>query len=278
MRNLTATQLIQPPPETGKGSETSGQVRVRQHVNPLARRWSQPTTLPCDWYSTAFEDVTLPLVVDLGVAKGRFILNLAKRDRSRNFLGLEIREPLVHQANRVAADAHLRNVFYISCNVNVALASLLKDVPTGVLTEVYIQFCDPWFKKRHAKRRMVNDSLVQELFTMLHSAYVSDKNRADRFVFLQTDVLEVAHQMTSFFDCHQGFERLGQRHGLDQNQNLWLLRNPIGVPTEREITVQNNHGDVYRALYRLHRVRSFTESGDSKKIPFGYSQETQLIE
>lgn len=259
MKPPTAAQLIQPPPDTGQGSQESGQVRVRQHVNPLARRWSQPIALPPQWYQLAFEDPSLPLSVDLGVAKGRFLLKLAARHPTRNFLGLEIREPLVHQANRVAADNNLRNLFYVACNANVSLASVLADAPDGVMRDVFVQFCDPWFKKRHAKRRMVNASLVDDIFSALRKSADCDcAVVGERSVFMQSDVAEVAHEMRSLFDDHNGLRRVGAGDGMEVDECGWLLQNPLGLPTEREIAVLNKHGDVYRALYKLN-----SSSGES---------------
>lgn len=249
-RPLTLAQQIQPPPETGQGSVENGQVRVRQHVNPLARRWSQPLQLPDAWYSQAFQDPCLPLVVDVGVAKGRFLAKLAAADTSRNFLGLEIREPLVHQANRAAANAGLGNLFYLACNANVSLAHVLADAPKGVLREIYVQFCDPWFKKRHAKRRIVNPPLVDEIFHALRRAQGEDSEHR-RKVFIQSDVLEVAVEMRTYFDEHGGFKRLGESDELECDVDGWLVRNPLGLPTEREIAVFNKGGVVFRALYTI---------------------------
>lgn len=223
---------------------------MRQHVNPLARRWSQPLALPDEWYSQVFRDPSLPLVVDLGVAKGRFLAKLAAVDSTRNFLGLEIREPLVHQANRVAADAGRSNLFYLACNANVSLARVLADAPAGVLRDVYVQFCDPWFKKRHAKRRMVNPPLVEEIFRALSRA-AEDGDCEKQRVFIQSDVEEVAIEMRDFFDEHSGFRRLGETERLACVDNGWLSENPVGTPTEREIAVLKKGGKVYRALYVL---------------------------
>lgn len=235
---LHASQ-IQPPPASGKGSSShSGQVRVRQHVNPLARRWSQPVTLPPNWYSLAFEDPTLPLSLDLGTAKGRFLLRMARRHQQRNFLGLEIREPLVHQANRVAAEQGLGNVWYLACNANVSLGNVLTGVPTGVLKEVYVQFCDPWFKKRHAKRRMVNEGLVEAIYSGL-------KGGGGR-VFVQSDVEEVALEMRQTFEAHGGFR--GVKEAGDGG-SVWLQENPLEERTEREVAVMNKGGQVMRAMF-----------------------------
>lgn len=253
MPGLKSAQMMQPPPATGLGSIEGGQIRVRQHLNPLSHRWSQPVELPSNWYETAFQDTSLPLVVDLGVAKGRFLLKLAAKDKSRNYLGLEIREPLVHQANRCAVDAGLTNLFYIACNANVSLASVLDDCPEGVLRDVYVQFCDPWFKKRHAKRRMVNMPLVEDI----HNAMRMSRKQAagdwkgEQVVFMQSDVIEVAEEMRYIFDSHGGFKRIDDNETLPVNSGEWLVDNPLGLPTEREIAVLKKDGQVYRALYHL---------------------------
>lgn len=250
-RRLTAAQLIQPPPETGKGSLQAGQVRVRQHVNPLARRWSQPVDLPAGWYARAFANPTLPLVIDVGVAKGRFLTRLAAQDASQNFLGLEIRAPLVHQANRVAAEKSLHNVFYVACNANVSFAEIVAGIPQGVLTDVYVQFCDPWFKKRHAKRRIVNEAFVTDVVTALRESSLCDGDGALRKAFIQSDVVEVAEEMRDCFDGNECLLRVGKDVGLEVDECGWLVENPIGLQTEREIAVLNKNGAVYRAMFHL---------------------------
>lgn len=156
----------------------------------------------------------------------------------------------MHQANRAAASAGRGNLFYLACNANVSLADVLADAPIGALREVYVQFCDPWFKKRHAKRRIVNPPLVEEIFKALkHAAAGGESDK--RKVFIQSDVIEIAVEMRSFFDGHGGFQRLGDSNGLECDTEGWLVENPIGVPTEREIAVFNKGGSVYRALYTL---------------------------
>lgn len=250
-RQLTAAQLIQPPPESGQGSLQAGQVRVRQHVNPLARRWSQPIDLPAGWYERAFANPALPLVIDVGVAKGRFLTRLAEQTYSHNFLGMEIRAPLVHQANRIAAGKNLHNVFYLACNANVSFAEILAGVPQAVLTDVYVQFCDPWFKKRHAKRRIVNDAFVNDVVSALRLSGMGDGVPGLRRVFMQSDVVEVAEEMRDCFDANEFLCRVGTDFDLQVDCSGWLVDNPIGLETEREIAVLNNDGSVYRAMFHL---------------------------
>ena len=169
-----------------------------------------------------------------------------------NYLGLEIREPLVHQANRCAADANLHNLFYIACNVNVSLSAILQQAPRGVLKHVYVQFCDPWFKKKHAKRRMVTPKLVSDIYDAMRAANPGVLNGVDvPFVFVQSDVLGLAEEMTALFDTHKGFKRVREKDGAGEGEYQWLQTNPIGLPTEREIAVLKKGGSVYRAVYHL---------------------------
>ena len=75
-------------------------VRVHQHVNPLLPHYRQ-TPEPID-PASIFADPSLPLHLDIGCARGRFILKMAESEPGWNFLGVEIREPLVEEANRLA--------------------------------------------------------------------------------------------------------------------------------------------------------------------------------
>lgn len=205
-------------------------VRVRQHVNPLARKYQMPAN-PIEW-EKVYTQQTQRLHLDIGCARGRFLLQMAQIETNWNFLGLEIREPLVVEANRLVCELGLTNLHYLFCNVNNSLRSLLSSLTPGTLQRVTIQFPDPWFKSRHAKRRVVQPELVAELADYLTVGGV---------VFLQSDVEFVASQMRDLFAENPAFERLGTEE--------WLTQNPLPVPTEREIATQNKGESVYRAAF-----------------------------
>ena len=202
-------------------------VRVHQHVNPLSPYYLQEQE-PVD-LSALFADPAKPLYLDIGCARGRFILRMAEAEPTWNFLGIEIREPLVEEANRLATEAGLTNLNYVFCNAMLRLRQLLTDVPDGVLQVVTIQFPDPWFKKRHAKRRMVNAELV---------ATVVDKLAPDGRIFVQTDIEFLAEEM---FELFRADERLSE---------IETSKNPFPVKTEREISVEDRDLPVYRALWQ----------------------------
>lgn len=204
-------------------------VRVREHVNPLAQKYQTPIKPP-KW-SEVFADPTLPLHLDIGCGRGRFPLQMARLEPSWNFLGLEIREPLVHQALDWRDEAGLRNLHYIFCNVNNSLRPLLSSLPARSLSRVSIQFPDPWFKRKHQKRRVVQSDVVETIAEFLVPGGI---------VFLQSDVLKVEQAMVDRFQANSNF----QRQTID-----WLPENPLPVQTERELLVLSYGDPVYRAIF-----------------------------
>lgn len=206
-------------------------VRVRQHVNPLSGKYQTPISPP-DW-EKIYAAPTQPLHLDIGCAWGRFVLSMAQLQTDWNFLGLEIREPLVETANRQRDEAGLSNLHYLFCNANNSLPGLLKSLPVGTLQRVSIQFPDPWFKKRQAKRRVVQPQLVETV-----AAYLATGGE----VFLQSDVEQVAVEMRDRFEAHPAFQKYGG--------DPWLATNPLPIPTERELSTLDQGEPVYRVLFK----------------------------
>ena len=127
---------------------------MRQHVNPLSQFFQLPLSLPSK--SILFKDSHYPIHLDIGSAKGEFLIQLALKFPKWNFLGLEIRETLVSSSERKRNKLELQNLKFLYCNVNVSLEEWLSDLNYGQLKRVSIQFPDPWFKRKHIKRRVLN--------------------------------------------------------------------------------------------------------------------------
>ena len=76
-----------------------------------------------------FENPELPLFLDIGAGRGRFLLEMAETEPDKNFLGLEIREPLVIEANEIAEEQNLTICIIEFCNATVALGKFLLKFP-----------------------------------------------------------------------------------------------------------------------------------------------------
>ena len=203
-------------------------VRVRQHVNPLSQKYQGPVGTP-DW-KQVYARPTQPLHLDIGCARGKFLLSMAQLKPDWNFLGVEIRQPLVERANQERDRLQLTNLHYLFCNINTSLAMLLSS---GCLQAVTIQFPDPWFKRRHQKRRVVQPQLVADLALCLEPG---------GFLLIQSDVLAVAVDMCDRILAHPEFILKG-------SPDQWLLENPLPVPTERERSTLKQGKAVYRAWF-----------------------------
>ena len=208
-------------------------VRVHQHVNPLSPYYRQPPE-PID-ISAVFADPEKPLLLDIGCARGRFLLKMAEAEPTWNYLGVEIREPLVEEANRLAGEASLANLHYAFCNAMLWLDRLLDRIPTDLLQAVTIQFPDPWFKRKHSKRRMVNSEMVDTIAKHL------DPNGR---IFIQTDIEFLAEEMFELFRADDRF------HESPTDTN------PFPVKTEREKAVEDKELPVFRTTFVLEKGRT----------------------
>ncbi len=207
-------------------------VRVHQHVNPLApyyRFTPKPLAI-----GKIFAAPDLPLHLDIGCARGRFLLKMAQTEPHQNFLGVEIRRPLVEEANRIAEENNLDNLHYEFCNASYSLDKLLEQIPANLLQTVTIQFPDPWYKKKHAKRRMVKDNLVE---TIVEHLKVSGK------IFIQTDVDFLAAEMFAVFRENTSLSEIE------------INENSFPVKTERENAVEEKGLPIYRRMFE--KIKDF---------------------
>ena len=248
-------------------------VRVRQHVNPLSARYRAQARAP-KW-EEAYDDRGRGLVIDIGCGGGRFDLLFAKRNEHLNVLGVDVRQPLVERGNEWGREAGVtKNAYFAECNATVSIGEWIRSynaMGLGTVELVCAQFCDPHFKKRHRKRRIVQRTLVEQLARELTPG---------ARVFLQSDVRELAE------DMRDKFERFGEAYfGLDETlygaaaieatattasepasegeredgddgwrstwaHAGWLDENPLGIPTEREIQTTGEGLPVFRVMLR----------------------------
>jgi len=212
---------------------------VRQHVNPLSQFFQLPLTLPSK--SILFKDSHYPIHLDIGSAKGEFLIELASKYSEWNFLGLEIRESLVISSERKREKLELENLKFLYCNVNVSLDQWLSDLDDDQLKRVSIQFPDPWFKRKHTKRRVLKTTLLNSI-----ARYMSK----DGELFIQSDIFKLIESMTNVIDQSKFFDRKHVQ-GLK-----WLDKNPYESSTDRELFVLNKNLPIYRAMY----IRNSTAS------------------
>ncbi len=206
---------------------------MRQHVNPLSRFFQLENELP--GLPELFEDIDLPIHLDIGCAGGQFLLEMASANVEYNFLGIEIRESLVKAAEKKRIILGLNNLKFLFCNANISLENWLFRLENNKVKIVSLQFPDPLFKKRHKKRRVLTTD-----FLLILAKFLDPGSQ----LFIQTDVLFVMKEMIKTIDNTCLFN--------SQNPNLepHLVKSPFQFATERETYVEQKGLTIYRRNYR----------------------------
>ncbi len=117
-----------------------------------------------DWPSVFGNDH--PLKLEIGFGNGRFLIELALQRQESNFIGLDF----YHKGIRKSVT---RLGKLMINNARICYGDAREKVPilfqAGELSEIFINFPDPWPKKRHIKRRLIKPDFVRLLATLLES-------------------------------------------------------------------------------------------------------------
>lgn len=106
-----------------------------------------------------------PLYIELGTGKGTFITTLAEQNPEINYIGVELHEEVLISAVQKAAEKNLQNIAFLWININ----DLDQHFALGEVDCFYLNFSDPWPKKRHAKRRLTYRDFLKKYLSLLNS-------------------------------------------------------------------------------------------------------------
>ncbi|WP_101772911.1 tRNA (guanosine(46)-N7)-methyltransferase TrmB [Peptostreptococcus faecalis] len=98
-----------------------------------------------------------PIYLEVGSGRGQFITTLAQLNPDINFIALEIKEEVLLRALEKAIDKNLNNIIFLWGSVE--MLDLYFD--DRELSRIYINFCDPWPKKRNAKKRLTHGNFLE---------------------------------------------------------------------------------------------------------------------
>lgn len=197
--------------------------RVRKHANPFT---VVTRVAPLDRLAVFGREA--PLEVDVGCGAGDYLFQRARARPELDFVGFEIRKPLVEAANARAEAERLRNLrfFWANAHENVDLA------PPGEVARFCVQFPDPCFKKRHQKRRILQPFFVRRMVEVLP---------VGGEIFAQSDVKPLAEEMHEMLSAERALE-----HRLPPDLSGG---NPFEERTEWERQHELEGEPVYRMLF-----------------------------
>ena len=99
-----------------------------------------------------------PLYVELGTGKGDFISQMAEREPGVNFIGIEAQQDVLYAAAKKVAAMELKNVRLLVFDIH----EIERIFAPGEVDRLFLNFCDPWPKKRHYKRRLTYRGFLEK--------------------------------------------------------------------------------------------------------------------
>jgi tRNA (guanine-N7-)-methyltransferase len=206
---------------------------MRQHVNPLSSNFKKIDRIPT--LSEMFGDPKLNFHLDIGSAAGDFLFDLALINTSWNYLGIEIREKLVKNAQLKVLKREIKNLYFLFGNANNILNDVQNKFIIKNLNSISFNFPDPWFKKKHYKRRIIQPEFINMLSNSLQKGTI---------IFIKTDVKDLFDYMDFTISSNFNFKTIDKK-----DFNYSESFNPTEVKTNREKYVIVNELDIYERIY-----------------------------
>lgn len=147
-----------------------------------------------------------PVYVEVGMGKGRFIMDMAALYPDINFIGIEMYDSVLLRALQKMEEKEnsgqiLKNLFFIRMDARELPLVFAK----GEVKKIYLNFSDPWPKERHAKRRLTSRQFLQRYEQILPQEGVIEFKTDNRelFEFSLEEVKEADWELLDYtFDLH----------------------------------------------------------------------------
>lgn len=171
-----------------------------------------------------------PLIVEIGFGHGDFLLHLARTNPDAGVIGLEIANRSLSQTERRIVLEGLGNVRVIHSMAETALHHLFTP---GSIAQIHVNFPDPWFKKDHSHRRLIQRDTLDAMVSRLAPGGT---------LYLATDILAYADMSSELLAATPGLENL--------LPEPWVRSMPGRVPTKYETAARREGRECYYFAYR----------------------------
>lgn len=172
-----------------------------------------------------------PVEIDVGSGRGLFLVNSATAHPEINYLGIELDYREGRHGARRLKKRDLTNARVLGGDVREAF---LKHIPPASVSAVHVYFPDPWWKRKHRRRRVFTDEFADLAATAL---------RPGGLLHSWTDVEEYFGVISGLMDHHERFETLpppserDPEHDMDFQTSFERKKRKAGCP-------------IYRGLWR----------------------------
>ena len=169
-----------------------------------------------------------PVHIEVGMGKGRFIMDMARLHPENNYIGIEMYDSVLLRAvqKREQLEEEIPNLYFVRMD-----ARILPEVfEKGEVGRIYLNFSDPWPKERHAKRRLTSRQFLER-----YSEILSPQGRVEfktdnrgLFEFSLEEVKEAGWKLEAYtFDLHHEKEMMEGNVKTEYEEKFSSMGNPI---------------------------------------------------
>ena len=142
-----------------------------------------------------------PIVIDIGFGMGHEIVDFCLKNTTKNVLGIEMYKPAIGNLLKNIYEKNIKNVKIIEYDAYCVLKNM---IPDESINEIHIYFPDPWPKKKHLKRRLLNIEFAE---------IISRKLKNNGEIKCATDNSNYAEQIVSALGKQKYLQNINDRYG-----------------------------------------------------------------
>ncbi|EAT13036.1 tRNA (guanosine(46)-N7)-methyltransferase TrmB [Bermanella marisrubri] len=172
-----------------------------------------------------------PVVLEIGFGMGKSLVEMAEANPQLNYIGIEVHTPGVAKLLR---DANEKGIDNIRVFENDAIEVLEQCIPDESLHGMQLFFPDPWHKKRHHKRRIVQPEFAQN---------IRKKLKVGSTFHMATDWENYAEHMLEVMEEQAGYENVA-------GKNQYHPRPDFRPLTKFEVRGENKGHGVWDLIYK----------------------------
>ena len=212
--------------------------------------WARPELANCEFFvSSPCENIgkwhecfkkKQPIHIELGCGKGVFIAKLASMHPEINYMAVDIKNEMLAVAKRnieqeyvgaghCACPTEINNILLMSQEI-MLIQNMMNE--KDAVDRIYINFCNPWPKRTHNKRRLTHTNQLEKYKIFL---------KPDGEIYFKTDDDELFESSLNYFE-EAGFEIVKTTYDLHEEPKFW-----DNIETEHEI-IFSNEGIKIKAL------------------------------
>ena len=197
------------------------------------KKWARPELEASSFYvdnpeelrgkwKERFKNPNLPLNLELGCGKGQFISKLASENLNQNYIAIDLVDAMLGLAKRNVEQIYKEkniepeNVILTRFDINRILLIMSDE---DKIDRIYINFCNPWPKGKHRKKRLTHTSQLEKYKTFL---------KEDGEIYFKTDDDDLFNSSLNYFE-EAGFEIIKKTYDLHSQADFWY-----NIETEHE--------------------------------------------